>query len=80
MENPLGIHGKPVWNPYNQWSSIAVLYIYIYIYMYLYECIHMSPSPYIKNIYIGIFREFMVSPLGILMTFDKNSMKLTITH
>ena len=48
--------------------------------MYRYVCIHMSSSPYTKNIYIGIFREFMVSPLVTLITFENNSMKLTRTH
>ena len=38
----------------------------------MFVCIHMSSSPYIKNIYIGIFREFMVNPLGILMKFEIN--------
>ena len=38
----------------------------------MYVCIHMSSSPYIKNIYIGFVRELMVSPLGMLMTFEIN--------
>ena len=45
----------------------------------MYVCIHMSSSLYIKNIYIGIFREFMVSPLGILTKFGITH-GLTWTH
>ena len=36
----------------------------------MYTCIHMSSSPSVKNIYKGVLREFMVSPLGILMKVE----------